>query len=98
MEVAGRGELQLGDSDRNRARGRDFGVVAEGGSRQDSGDLMEPTRRPIDVDEEHTGVVVQKLSERKGEMKETPVGRRAVRPSVFHAPTRGLIGYCASRR
>ncbi len=47
----------------------------------------------IDVDEEHTGVVVQKLSERKAEMIEMrPSGGGRVR-LVFHAPTRGLIGY-----
>src|SRR5690606_11023964 len=47
----------------------------------------------IDVDEEHSGIVVQKLSERKAEMKDMrPSGGGRVR-LVFHAPTRGLIGY-----
>src|SRR6202790_3397050 len=47
----------------------------------------------IDLDEEHSGVVVQKMSERKAEMIEMrPSGGGRTR-LVFHAPTRGLIGY-----
>ena len=47
----------------------------------------------IDVDEEHSGVVVQKMSERKADMVEMrPSGGDRLR-LVFHAPTRGLIGY-----
>ena len=47
----------------------------------------------IDVDEEHSGVVVQKMSERKAEMIEMrPSGGNRLR-LVFYAPTRGLIGY-----
>ncbi|NLD68858.1 MAG: translational GTPase TypA, partial [Limnobacter sp.] len=46
-----------------------------------------------DVDEEHSGVVVQKMSERRAEMIELrPSGGNRQR-LVFHAPTRGLIGY-----
>ena len=42
---------------------------------------------------QHAGIVVQKLAERKGEMIEMrPSGGGRVR-LVFHAPTRGLIGY-----
>ena len=47
----------------------------------------------IDVDEEHSGIVVQKMSERKAELMEMkPSGGHRLR-LVFHAPTRGLIGY-----
>jgi GTP-binding protein len=47
----------------------------------------------IDVDEVHSGIVVQKMSERKAEMIEMkPSGGGRVR-IVFYAPTRGLIGY-----
>ncbi len=47
----------------------------------------------IDVDEIHSGIVVQKMSERKAEMIELkPSGGHRVR-LVFYAPTRGLIGY-----
>src|SRR5690606_21166178 len=46
-----------------------------------------------DVDDEHTGVIVQKLTERKGElvdMRPSGVGRSRLR---FYVPTRSLIGY-----
>jgi len=97
-EVAGRGELQLGILiETMRREGFELGV-----SRPQvlferdpvSGELMEPIEEvTIDLDEEFSGIVVQTLSERRAEMV-------AMRPSgggrlrlVFHAPTRGLIGY-----
>src|SRR5690242_6200953 len=97
MEVAGRGELQLGllVGDMRR-EGFELSVsrpkvLFEHGS---SGELREPIEEVvIDVDEEHAGVVVQKLAERKGEMIEMrPSGGGRVR-LIFYAPTRGLIGY-----
>ena len=59
-----------------------------------TGELLEPIEEVvIDVDEEHSGVVVQKMSERKAEMIEMrPSGGNRLR-LVFYAPTRGLIGY-----
>ena len=62
--------------------------------RDENGALCEPIEEVvIDVDEEYAGIVVQKLSERKGEMIEMrPSGGGRVR-LVFYAPTRGLIGY-----
>ena len=56
--------------------------------------MLEPVEEVvIDVDEEHAGIVVQKMSERKAEMVELrPSGGNRQR-LVFHAPTRGLIGY-----
>jgi len=59
-----------------------------------TGEILEPIEEVvIDVDEEHSGVVVQKMSERKAEMIEMrPSGGSRLR-LVFHAPTRGLIGY-----
>ena len=62
--------------------------------KDEKGDLLEPIEEVvIDVDEEHSGVVVQKMSERKSDMIEMrPSGGNRLR-LVFHAPTRGLIGY-----
>src|ERR1700754_1431626 len=59
-----------------------------------TGQTMEPIEEVvIDVDEEHSGGVVQKMSERKAEMIEMrPSGGNRLR-LVFYAPTRGLIGY-----
>jgi GTP-binding protein len=97
MEVAGRGELQLGILiETMRREGFELSVSRPKVLLEHSadGELMEPIEEAvIDVDEEHTGVVVQKLSERRGEMVEMrPSGGGRVR-LIFHAPTRGLLGY-----
>jgi GTP-binding protein len=59
-----------------------------------TGQRLEPIEEVIiDVDDAHTGVVVSKLSERKGEMIEMrPSGGGRTR-MVFYVPTRGLLGY-----
>ena len=97
MEVAGRGELQLGILiETMRREGFELSVSRPKVllERDTRGDLLEPIEEVvIDVDEEHSGIVVQKLSERKAEMTEMrPSGGGRVR-LVFRAPTRGLIGY-----
>src|SRR6202165_2482039 len=96
FEVAGRGELQLGILiETMRREGFELSVsrpkvLLEHDSK---GDLLEPIEEVvIDVDEQHSGIVVQKLSERKAEMTEMrPSGGGRVR-LVFPAPPRGLIG------
>ena len=95
--VSGRGELQLAILiETMRREGFELGVSRPKVlfSRDENGELLEPIEEVvIDVDEEHSGVVVQKMSERKGEMVEMrPSGGNRLR-LVFHAPTRGLIGY-----
>jgi GTP-binding protein len=97
MEVAGRGELQLGILiETMRREGFELSVSRPRVllTRSDDGQLLEPIEEVvIDLDEEHAGSVVQKLSERKAdliEMKPSGSGRQRL---VFHAPTRGLIGY-----
>jgi GTP-binding protein len=97
MEVAGRGELQLGILiETMRREGFELSVSRPKVllQRNAHGELLEPIEEVvIDVDDAHTGVVVQKLSERKAEMIEMrPSGGGRVR-LIFHAPTRGLIGY-----
>ena len=62
--------------------------------RDESGNQLEPVEEVvIDVDDEHSGVVVQKMSERKAEMVELKPSGGGRQRLVFHAPTRGLIGY-----
>jgi GTP-binding protein len=97
MEVAGRGELQLGILiETMRREGFELSVSRPKVllRRNDAGGLEEPIEEVvIDVDEIHSGVVVQKMSERKADLIELkPSGGHRVR-LVFHAPTRGLIGY-----
>jgi GTP-binding protein len=98
VEVAGRGELQLGILiETMRREGFELAV-----SRPKvlftrdpaTGEILEPIEEVvIDVDEGYSGIVVQKLAERKAEMVEMrPSGGGRLR-LVFHAPTRGLIGY-----
>jgi GTP-binding protein len=97
MEVAGRGELQLGILiETMRREGFELSVSRPKVllRRNEAGELEEPVEEVvIDVDEEHSGVVVQKMSERKAELIEMrPSGGHRTR-LVFFAPTRGLIGY-----
>ena len=96
--VAGRGELQLAILIENMRRegfeltvSRPKVVIKIDDA---TGQKLEPVEETIiDVDDEHTGVVVQKLSERNGELLEMrPSGGGRTR-MVFHVPTRGLLGY-----
>jgi GTP-binding protein len=98
FEVAGRGELQLAVLiESMRREGFELGVSRPKVVMQKdevTGETLEPIEEVvIDVDDEHSGVVVQKLSERRAdllEMRPSSAGRTRL---VFHAPTRGLIGY-----
>jgi GTP-binding protein len=98
VEVAGRGELQLGILiETMRREGFELAVSRPKVLFQrdpQTGEIMEPIEEVvIDVDEGFSGIVVQKLAERKAEMIEMrPSGGGRLR-MVFHAPTRGLIGY-----
>jgi GTP-binding protein len=98
MEVAGRGELQLGILiETMRREGYELSVSRPRVLIEidpTSGELKEPLEEVvIDLDEEHSGIVVQKLSERRAELVEMrPSGGGRLR-LVFHAPTRGLLGY-----
>ncbi|MFN3689247.1 translational GTPase TypA [Salinarimonas sp.] len=96
--VSGRGELQLAILiETMRREGFELAVSRPRvvfQKDETTGETLEPVEEVvIDVDEEHSGVVVQKMSERKGDMVEMrPSGGGRLR-LVFHAPTRGLIGY-----
>ena len=98
FEVAGRGELQLGVLIETMRRegfeltiGRPRVLTREN---PDTGDREEPFEDVlVDVDEPYTGVVVEKISKRKGVMQDMrPSGGGKVR-LTFHMPSRGLIGY-----
>jgi GTP-binding protein len=97
-DVSGRGELQLGVLIENmRREGFELTVSRPRvvyNTDEATGQRLEPIEEVIvDVDEQHSGVVVQKLSERKGELQEMrPSGGGRTR-LVFFVPTRGLIGY-----
>jgi GTP-binding protein len=98
FEVAGRGELQLGvliETMRREGFELTIGrprVLTR--NNPETGEREEPYEEClIDVDETYSGVVVEKMSLRKGQMQDMrPSGGGKVR-LTFHIPSRGLIGY-----
>jgi GTP-binding protein len=96
-DVAGRGELQLGVLIENmRREGFELSisrprVVYQTG---ENGERLEPIEDVvIDVDDEYTGVVIEKLSQRKAELKDMgPSGAGKTRIQLM-CPSRALIGY-----
>ncbi len=96
FDVAGRGELQLGVLiETMRREGFELSISRPRVLfRQVDGQRQEPLEEvQIDVDEEFSGAVVEKMALRKAELMEMrPSGGGKQRLS-FHAPSRGLIGY-----
>jgi len=97
MEVSGRGELQLGVLIENmRREGFELAVSRPRVvTRQaEDGTILEPIEEVvIDVDDEFSGVVIEKLSARKAELVDMrPSGGGKTR-LVMKAPARALIGY-----
>ncbi len=98
FEVAGRGELQLGVLiEQMRREGFELTIGRPRvltRKNPDTGDREEPFEDVlVDVDEAYSGVVVEKMSRRKGVMQDMrPSGGGKVR-MTFHMPSRGLIGY-----
>lgn len=102
FEVSGRGELQLGILiETMRREGFELSVsrprvVMQTG---ENGEKLEPIEEVvIDVDDEFSGVVIEKMTKRKAtitEMKPSGIGKTRI---VFSAPSRGLIGYLSEFR
>jgi len=98
FEVAGRGELQLGVLiEQMRREGFELTIGRPKvltRRNPETGDREEPMEEVlVDVDEPYSGVVVEKLGRRKGEMQDMrPSGGGKVR-LTFLIPSRGLIGY-----
>jgi len=113
FEVSGRGELQLGILiEQMRREGFELSVSrprvvfrdAESGLPPEAqsakgGEILEPIEDVvIDVDDEFSGVVIEKMTKRRGtitEMKPSGIGKTRI---VFSAPSRGLIGYLSEFR
>jgi GTP-binding protein len=97
-EVAGRGELQLGVLiEQMRREGFELSISRPRVLFQTdpkTGEKLEPIEEvTIDVDDPYAGVVIEKISMRKGELQDMrPTGAGKTR-LVFFAPSRGLIGY-----
>ena len=97
FKVSGRGELHLSVLIENmRREGYEFAVSkAEVLYHTDErGKLQEPMEIAyIDVPEEFSGTVIQKLSERKGELQGMSLASDGSTRLEFHIPSRGLIGF-----
>jgi GTP-binding protein len=96
FEVSGRGELQMGVLIENmRREGFELSISRPRVlTREIDGRLHEPVEEvTIDVDQDFAGVVIDKLTQRKGEisdMRATGAGKTRI---IAHVPSRGLIGY-----
>ncbi|NOX40286.1 MAG: translational GTPase TypA [Alphaproteobacteria bacterium] len=96
FEVAGRGELQMGVLIENmRREGFELSISRpQVLFREENGERLEPIEEvTIDVDDEYSGAVIEKLAGRKGEvveMRPAGVGKTRI---IAHVPSRGLIGY-----
>ena len=97
FKVSGRGELHLSVLIENmRREGYEFAVSKpEVLYREDEkGHKLEPMERVyVDVDDEYSGTVIQKLSERKGELQGMNANATGSTRLEFLIPSRGLIGY-----
>jgi len=96
FKVSGRGELHLSILiETMRREGYEFQVSKPSvlykeidGERQEPMEIV-----AIDIPDEFTGVVIQKLSSRKGEMRQMTTGQTGYTRIQFSIPSRGLIGY-----
>ena len=97
FKVSGRGELHLSVLIENmRREGYEFAVSkAEVIYKEDErGRKLEPMEIAyVDVPEEFSGTVIQKLSERKGELQGMSPASDGTTRLEFHIPSRGLIGF-----
>ena len=102
FEVSGRGELQLGILiETMRREGFELSVSRPRVvmKTDENVEKLEPIEEVvIDVDDEFSGVVIEKMTKRKAtitEMKPSGIGKTRI---VFSAPSRGLIGYLSEFR
>ncbi len=96
FEVAGRGELQLGILiETMRREGYELSISRPRVLfKEENGQRLEPIEEvQIDVDEQFSGTVVNKMSERKAELMDMKPSGGGKTRLTFLAPSRGLIGY-----
>ncbi len=97
VKVSGRGELHLAILiEEMRREGMEFCVSAPEiiTHTDDNGHLLEPMEDLIiDVMQEHQGVVIEKVAQRKGELTAMYAEGTGMIRLEFRIPTRGLIGY-----
>ncbi|WP_417249225.1 translational GTPase TypA [Celeribacter sp.] len=96
FEVSGRGELQMGVLIENmRREGFELSISRpQVIMKEEDGKRLEPIEEvTIDVDDEYSGAVIEKLTgARKGDLTEMKQQNGKTR-IIAHVPSRGLIGY-----
>ena len=97
FEIGGRGELQIGVLIETMRR-EGFELIVSRPrvlyKTDDKGNRLEPIEEVIiDVDEEYVSAVVDGMNQRKGSMLDMRVAGAGKTRIIFHAPSRGLIGY-----
>ena len=101
FEVAGRGELQLGVLiETMRREGFELSISRPRVLlKEENGQTLEPMEEVIvDVDDEYSGVVIEKLSKRRAELLDMKAFSGGKTRITFLAPSRGLIGYLSEFR
>lgn len=97
FKVSGRGELHLSVLIENlRREGYEFQVSKPEVmfKKDENGKTLEPMElATIDVDQEYTGSIIEKLGLRKGELMDMAPNSSGYTRMVFKIPARGLIGY-----
>ena len=96
FEVCGRGELQMAVLiETMRREGYEFMVSKpQVITKQENGKVLEPVESVyLDLEEEHTGIVTEKLSKRKGRMANLHNDGSGRVILEFKIPSRGLIGF-----
>ena len=98
LEVAGRGELQIGVLiETMRREGYEMSISRPRVLYRDdpqTGQRLEPIEEAVvDVDEEFAGAVVEKIGARRGEMTDMRPSSGGKTRITFLVPSRGLIGY-----
>lgn len=96
FDVSGRGELQMGVLIENmRREGFELSISRPRVLfREENGERLEPIEEvTVDVDEAYSGVVVEKLALRKGELAELKSAGAGKSRIIARVPSRGLIGY-----
>ncbi|HEU0223435.1 MAG TPA: translational GTPase TypA, partial [Paracoccaceae bacterium] len=96
FEVSGRGELQMGVLiESMRREGYELSVSRPRVIlREEEGRRLEPVEEvTVDVDDEFAGTVIDKLSQRRGELVSMRQGGAGKTRIIAHVPSRGLVGY-----
>ena len=97
FEIGGRGELQIGvliETMRREGFELIVSIPRVLYKTDESGSRLEPIEEVIiDVDEEYVSAVVDGMNQRKGSMLDMRAAGAGKTRIIFHAPSRGLIGY-----